>query len=232
MEQASKHVFGSRCRNIIIDKIHLSGILNSVNLTVLRNLGVPMNTKNNQRDLKTDLIKNGLHMIQEIGIEKLSLRKLAAQCNVSEAAPYSHFKNKDDLLLAIHEYITQQLQKCLETAYESTEKKDSPEAIMNMGKAYVLFFMQYPEYYTFLFTQPCLKIDLSSNFNENGFLPFQYYKEKAYFVYKKEGFCEEKIRYGVIAMWAKVHGIAAIASMKYVEKDFEWEDVLEKILVE
>lgn len=36
----------------------------------------------------------------------------------------------------------------------------------------------------------------------------------------------------MIAMWAKVHGIAAIASMKYVKKDFEWEEILEKVLVE
>ena len=49
-------------------------------------------------DLKTQLIKAGLRMIQEEGIKKLSLRKLAQVCNVSEAAPYSHFKNKEELL--------------------------------------------------------------------------------------------------------------------------------------
>lgn len=191
-----------------------------------------MAKKYHHGDLKTQLIKAGLHMIQENGIEKMSLRKLAVSCNVSEAAPYSHFKNKDELLTAIQEYITQQLQKCLEDAYEKTEKKDSPEAILNMGKAYVLFFIQYPEYYTFLFTQSSLNIDLSMNTGECVFEPFLYYKEKAFSIYRNEGMCEERIKYGIIAMWAKVHGIAAIASMKGTERDFEWEDVLEKILVE
>ena len=171
-------------------------------------------------------------MIQEKGIEKVSLRKLAAICNVSEAAPYSHFRNKDELMNAIQEYVTHQLYQCLKNAYEKTEKGDSPEAILNIGKAYVLFFIQYPEYYTFLFAQPCIKIDLSTNSNVEDFAPFQYYKEKTYSVYKREGFDEDKIKYGVIAMWAKVHGIAAIASMKYITKDFDWENVLEKILVE
>lgn len=183
-------------------------------------------------DLRVELIRTGLQMVQENGIENLSLRRLSAKCNVSEAAPYSHFKNKEELLVAMQEYVTQQLQDCLENAYENTEKKDSPRAVLNMGKAYVLFFMQYPEYYTFLFTQPCIKIDLSMNLCEDGFAPFQYYKEKAYFIYRREGFTDEQIKYGVIVMWAKVHGVAAIASMKYVERDFEWEDVLEKILVE
>lgn len=194
--------------------------------------GVKMKTKYHHGDLKVDLIKTGLKMIQENGIEKLSLRKLSAICNVSEAAPYSHFKNKDELLIAMQEYVTQQLQNHLESAYENTEKKHSPDAILNMGKAYILFFLQYPEYYTFLFAQPCLKIDLSMKPCKDNFSPFQYFKERSYFVYGKKGLTDEKIKYGIIAMWAKVHGLAAIASMKYVEKDFEWENILEKILVE
>ena len=63
----------------------------------------------------------------------------------------------------------------------------------------------------------------------NAFEPFQYYKEKTYTIYKNEGFGEERIKYGIIAMWAKVHGIASIASMQGINKDFEWEDVLDKI---
>lgn len=64
-----------------------------------------MEKKYHHGDLKTELIKAGLQMIQEKGIEKVSLRKLAAMCNVSEAAPYSHFKNKEELLFAIQEYV-------------------------------------------------------------------------------------------------------------------------------
>lgn len=189
-----------------------------------------MNTKYHHGDLKVELIKTGLKMIQENGIEKLSLRKLSTICNVSEAAPYSHFKNKAELLTAMQEYVIQQLQNYLESAYENTEKEYSPNSILNMGKAYVLFFLEYPEYYTFLFSQPCVKVDLSMKSCKDSFSPFQYFKEKSYFVYRKEGFTDEEIKYGIIAMWAKVHGLAAIASMKYVERDFEWENVLEKIL--
>lgn len=191
-----------------------------------------MKTKYHHGDLKVELIKTGLKMIQENGIENLSLRKLSAICNVSEAAPYSHFKNKEELVVAMQEYVTGQLQNYLESAYENSEKEDSPDSILNMGKAYILFFGKYTEYYSFLFAQPCIKIDLSMDTYEDNFPPFQYFMERAYLVYRKEGFTDERIKYGVIAMWAKVHGLAAIASMKYVKKDFEWENVLEKILVE
>lgn len=103
-----------------------------------------MKMKYHHGDLKVELIKTGLKMIQENGIEKLSLRKLSAICNVSEAAPYSHFKNKDELLASMQEYITQQLQNYLESAYENTGKEYSPNSILNMGKAYVFFFCNTP----------------------------------------------------------------------------------------
>ena len=79
-------------------------------------------------------------------------------------------------------------------------------------------FLKYPEYYTFLFAQLCLKMDLSMEPCKDSFSPFQYFKEKSYFVYRKMGLTDEGIKYGIIAMWAKVHGLAAIASMRYVKK--------------
>lgn len=183
-------------------------------------------------NLRNALIETGIEFINQHGEAQLSLRKVAAECGVSNAAPYAHFKNKSELLAAMQEYITQQLQTCIENAYEQTPEKDSRIAVLNIGKAYVMFFIDHPQYYQFLFTQPCVKIDLSFNESDNEFLPFKYYKEKSYSIYKNKGLSEERIKYGIIAMWAKVHGIAAIASMKYVERDFEWENVLEKILIE
>lgn len=191
-----------------------------------------MNAKYHHGDLKEELIRVGLQMIQKDGINGLSLRKLSAKCGVSEAAPYSHFKSKEDLLNAMQEYVVRQLQECLKKAYQGTKQKDSPRAILNMGKAYVLFFMRYPEYYTFLFTQADVRIDLSTVSKGDSIAPFQYYREKVYLVYRKEGFSEKEIKYGLISMWAKVHGIAAIASMQNVGRDFEWEDVLEEVLAE
>ena len=171
------------------------------------------------KNLKNELIKTGIQIVNEQGLNSLSLRKVAQACGVSHAAPYSHFKNKDELLIEMQKYVTEQLYECLKNAYENMEHSDSP-------------FIEYPEYYSFLFIQPCLNIDLSASGEETDFEPYRYYKEKAYLVYQNEGMNAERIKYGVIAMWAKVHGIASIASMKGIKKDFEWEDVLDKILIE
>ncbi len=183
-------------------------------------------------DLKNQLIEAGIQMLQREGIEKLSLRKLAAVCGVSPAAPYSHFESKEKLLEAMQEHVSRQLLQCLQDAVENCSEPNSPQAVADIGKAYVMFFIEHPDYYTFLFSQPCAKIDLSMNSDSEDFPPFRYYRETACHIYRELGLPEERIKYGIISMWAKVHGIAAIASMKYVIKDFEWADVLDKILKE
>lgn len=78
-------------------------------------------------DLRNALIREGLRIINEEGLEKLSIRKVAAACGVSHAAPKAHFQNKEALLNEIRKYVTEQFTKELKEALQR-EKKNGPEA--------------------------------------------------------------------------------------------------------
>lgn len=54
-------------------------------------------------DLRASLLDAATRMINDTGIEGLSLRKLADKVGVSRTAPYHHFKDKNELLCAIAE---------------------------------------------------------------------------------------------------------------------------------
>ena len=58
-----------------------------------------------QGDVREALILAGIAEIEENGPEHFSLRRVAAKCGVSCAAPYKHFKSKEDLMDAIVGYI-------------------------------------------------------------------------------------------------------------------------------
>ncbi len=58
-----------------------------------------------ENGLRQRLILAGLKELEQHGIKDFSLRRVAFQAEVSCAAPYRHFKNKDQLILAILEYI-------------------------------------------------------------------------------------------------------------------------------
>ena len=52
------------------------------------------------KDLRNALIETGIQLVSTEGVNAFSLRKVAAACGVSHAAPYSHFQNKEELLEA------------------------------------------------------------------------------------------------------------------------------------
>ena len=100
-------------------------------------------------NLRQALIDAGVKIINESGEENLSLRKVAALCEVSHAAPYSHFKDKDALIEAIKAHVTGQFMEELEKAVN--EASSAEKALVDMGRNYVAFFLRRPDYFKFLF---------------------------------------------------------------------------------
>ena len=57
---------------------------------------------------KVELLLAGIQEVRLHGVQNFSVRRIAASCGVSCSAPYKHFKNKNDYILAILHYINQQ----------------------------------------------------------------------------------------------------------------------------
>ena len=84
-------------------------------------------------NLRQALIDAGIKIINENGENALSLRKVAAACNVSHAAPYAHFKDKEELLEAMKKSVTDKFTNELETAVN--KGRNAEESIILMVKA-------------------------------------------------------------------------------------------------
>lgn len=101
-------------------------------------------------DLRSELIDKGLKLLDEEGYEGFSLRKVAKACNVSHAAPYRHFKNKDELIMAIAFEAMRKFSQCLQSAVD--QYPDDPKRqLKEMGYAYIKFFTENPEYLRLIF---------------------------------------------------------------------------------
>lgn len=183
-------------------------------------------------NLKQSLIDAGIKLINEEGEANLSLRKVASMCDVSHAAPYAHFKDKEELIDAIKETVTNSFMEELNKAI--TKANTAEEAILNMGKSYVLFFINNPDYFKFLFSNQNiiahLKVDKEYN---NDYPPFMLLKEQ-YLKYLKEKNMERtdlEKEIDITRIWSTVHGLASIACMKNVEVSFNWEEQLNSNLL-
>ncbi len=101
-------------------------------------------------DLKSQLILEGLKLLDRDGYDGFSLRKVAALCGVSQTAPYRHFKNKDELIAAITGHALGAFGASLEKAVEE-HPGDVSAQLREMGFAYIRFFAEKPEYLRLLF---------------------------------------------------------------------------------
>lgn len=101
-------------------------------------------------DLKSQLIKQGLKLLDTEGYEHFSLRKVAKLCGVSQTAPYRHYHSKDELVAAITSQALEEFGLALEEAV-GLYPQDTLMQLKEMGVAYVRFFTQKPEYLRLLF---------------------------------------------------------------------------------
>ncbi len=111
------------------------------------------------------------------------------------------------------------------------EYKDSLSLLPILGKTYVMYFYQNPFYYDFLFSRKNISIKLSldnTDIEENP--PLAILQKTAASVFRKVKLPEKVIQDKMIAMWALVHGLAAIVTMPNIEFDDNWEKRIEEII--
>jgi len=206
-------------------------------------------------DLKNALIEAGIRIVHKEGVQQLSLRKVAAKCGVSHAAPYKHFKDKESLLEAMQQHITNRFSALL---IKIADKYSGSEDILQkLGSAYFNFFCINPHYFHFLFSQMNVPVDLD-NISVASYPPFDIFKntvinilqanpslnelqyKKSHGEHGKASFSpkatakpqNKDILQNVIAMWAMIHGITAIATMNGVQYSGKWDILLNKIMNE
>ena len=101
-------------------------------------------------DLRAALIQAGLKLLGEGGVRSLSLRAAAQLAGVSHAAPYRHFRDKDQLVAAIAEegfrLLTAHMQAELAAA-----PAGSPAGLRAIGWGYVSFARAHPGYFRTIF---------------------------------------------------------------------------------
>ena len=173
--------------------------------------------------LKNLLIEKGIEIVNADGVQSFSLRKAAAACKVSHAAPYSHFRNKEELLNAMQLHITERFSKTLETAIAENKK---PAALLKkLGIAYVSFFIDNPAYFQFLYSKSDIKVDLTLSVpDEENYAPFILYKNSILSLLKQTKVPKKKQNDILITIWAFIHGLTALAAMKNVHYDKNWKE--------
>ncbi len=95
--------------------------------------------------LRHRLLVAGTNEIGQYGIANFSLRRVAAACGTSCAAPYRHFKNKEAFILEILRYIEGQWE-LLCSQILSLYEGDIRKQLIEVCIAYIRFWVANPNY--------------------------------------------------------------------------------------
>lgn len=182
-------------------------------------------------NLHETLLTEGMAMIHEEGMAQFSLRKLAKRVGVSPTACYNHFSNVEDLLSAITEYIDVKFTMAVEKGIELS--LSNPHKLMiELGKEYVAFFAENPFYFSYIFERNDKQLVLTDTDFTGNYAPFLLFRNAAMQIMEQAHIPKEHYCDNIVAMWAIVHGLAAMANMKAFHYDGDWRALTEKILYE
>ena len=101
-----------------------------------------MSDKYHHGDIRNALIEEGRKMINSGGEESLSMRKLAEKCGVTMAAPYAHFKNKEEMhrwQLMLHGFLLNFLNPLIWLYWVSLITILSAEVGLTSSERYIFF---------------------------------------------------------------------------------------------
>jgi len=163
-------------------------------------------------DLRRALMESADAILERDGPNALSLRAVAREAGVSPAAPYHHFKDKDELLLAIAREGFARLSAALvEAAGGECEVDCGAEAKMSdLGVAYVKFAQSHPALYRVMYD--CARAEdglpQKTDSDHDGFQILKNALTKA----GGNRVSETDIHLASIASWCAAHGLAEMSS--------------------
>lgn len=180
-------------------------------------------------NLRQALIEAGIEMINREGLEHLSLRKLASKCEVSHAAPYNHFKDKEDLIQAIKDHITKDFSSYLENVIQKWKNEDS--LLVELGVQYILYFIAHKHYYRFLFSYFNFHVMITENdISCDDFAVFSLYRETAIHYMQMQGLEKEEFRNNILVTWAIVEGLTSILVSDHTVCKVDTERMIREVL--
>jgi AcrR family transcriptional regulator len=110
-------------------------------------------------NLKEALLQAALGLIAEKGAAGFTFADAARMAGVSPAAPYRHFRDRDELLSSIAQRGFEQFETALTEAWDDG-RPDTVTAFERVGKAYLAFAREEPAFYSAMF-ESGLPVDVS-----------------------------------------------------------------------
>jgi AcrR family transcriptional regulator len=161
-------------------------------------------------NLKEALLQAALGLIAEKGAAGFTFADAARMAGVSPAAPYRHFRDRDELLSSIAQRGFEQFEAALNAAWDDG-RPDTLTAFERVGKAYLKFAREEPSFYSAMF-ESGLSIEINPALHAAGERAFGVIRAAAerLAALAPPGVARPPALMMALHIWSMSHGIASL----------------------
>lgn len=158
--------------------------------------------------LREALIRASLELIEEGGVQALSLRAAARRAGVSPGAPYHHFPNRAALMAAIAMDGFEMLRQ--ETVAATADDPDPMHRLRAAGKAYVRFATSHPAHFRVMFRPELADPHEFTDLEQKSHPTFENLVQAVVDCQKAGAIPEGDTQGYVLLCWSVVHGLSSL----------------------
>jgi len=162
-----------------------------------------------ERNLREDIIREALAIVEADGLEKLSMREVARRLGVSHQAPYKHFASRDHILAEM----VGRAFSAFADYLDSRPRTDAAHDDMGqMGSAYLGYATEHPLNYRLMFGTALPDPADHPAMMQQARHAFSLLQHKVAALHTQAGrtVSAEAIALDALYIWATLHGLAGI----------------------
>src|SRR3979490_3055880 len=161
-------------------------------------------------NLKEALLQAALGLIAEKGPAGFTFADAARSAGVSPAAPYRHFRDRDELLSSIAQRGFEMFEAVLNAAWDDG-RPDTVSAFERVGKAYLAFAREEPAFYSAMF-ESGLPVDINPAWQAAGERAFGIIRAAAerLAALAPPGVTRPPALMMALHIWSMSHGVASL----------------------
>lgn len=111
-------------------------------------MGTVERREREKRKMRDQILKAAMKLFLKEGFEKVTIRRIAEDIEYSPATIYLYFKDKNEILYALHEQGFEELHRQQQAVLSI---RDPLDRLKRHGLVYITFALEKPEYYDLMF---------------------------------------------------------------------------------
>jgi len=177
-------------------------------------MGIIERKEKEKKEMRTFILRTAMGLFLEEGFDKVTIRRIAGKIEYSPATIYLYFKDKGEILLALH---NEGFDKFYKKQRTTLSEKDPWKRLRKHAGAYLSFALANPEYYQLMFIMRVTPEEMEKKENYAICLrSFEFLKDNIQECIEAGYLPRADVDTASFAFWSLIHGMASLIIRKRV----------------